>query len=156
MYIVRSCDIAQCLQLLAVFLRALLRESRGKAADPLVTEAVTALHSLLSDGSPVVLKAVCESLRICVPSLAVSSQPQLGQLKTDQGETTAFYHTLAVGLVQSLLTSARPSSYWLAKVELLRTLACLPLTALALSLPTVPRSLLYHCIFPLLGDTDHR
>lgn len=51
---------------------------------------------------------------------------------------------------------SRSSSYWLAKVELLRTLACLPLTALALSLPSLPHSLLSLCVFPLLGDTDHR
>ncbi|CAI7995434.1 Huntingtin [Geodia barretti] len=126
-------------KLLAVLLRALLRESRGEASSPLVSEAAAALHSVLTDSSPVVLKAVCESLRICLPSLAASSQPKL-----------------AVELVEPLLAAASSSSYWLAKVELLRTLACLPLTALALSLPSLPHSLLSLCVFPLLGDTDHR
>lgn len=62
----------------------------------------------------------------------------------------------AVDLVQQLLIVSRSSTYWLAKVELLRTLACLPLTALALSLPSFPHSLLSQCVFPLLGDSDHR
>lgn len=62
----------------------------------------------------------------------------------------------AVDLVQQLLTVSASSTYWLAKVELLRTLACLPLTALALSLPSLPHSLLSLCVFPLLGDSDHR
>lgn len=62
----------------------------------------------------------------------------------------------AVDLVQQLLVVSRSSTYWLAKVELLRTLACLPLTALALSLPSLPHSLLSLCVFPLLGDNDHR
>lgn len=62
----------------------------------------------------------------------------------------------AVSLVQQLLLASRSSAYWLAKVELLRTLACLPLTALALSLPSLPLSLLSSSVFPLLGDGDHR
>lgn len=62
----------------------------------------------------------------------------------------------AVDLVQQLLAVSSSSTYWLAKVELLRTLACLPLTALALSLPSLPHSLLSLCVFPLLGDSDHR
>ena len=66
------------------------------------------------------------------------------------------YLPSAVELVEPLLAAACSSSYWLAKVELLRTLACLPVTALALSLPSLPNSLLSLCVFPLLGDSDHR
>ena len=103
------------------------------------------------------LKAVCESLRICLPSLACSSHPQLGQaLPWSQTILICVLSSSAVGLVQPLLAAASSSSYWLAKVELLRTLACLPLTALALSLPSLPHSLLSVCVFPLLGDGDHR
>ena len=67
------------LQLLAVLLRAVLRESRSEASGAIVSEAAAALHALLNDSSPVVLKAVCESLRVCLPSLGTSSQPKLGQ-----------------------------------------------------------------------------
>ena len=67
-------------QLLAVLLRAVLREGNGEATSSVATSAAAALHELLCDGTPVVLKAVCESLRICLPALATSSNPQLGQL----------------------------------------------------------------------------
>ena len=66
-------------QLLAVLIRAVLRESSEEASASLISEAVIALRRLLADSSPVVLKAVCESLRICLPSLASSSQPHLGE-----------------------------------------------------------------------------
>ena len=142
-------------------MRAVLRDSSGEASWPLVSEAASSLHTLLSDDSPVVLKAVCESLRVCLPSLATSHHPQLGQWTGDLTQNCIMYSPSlsppsAVELVQSLLTAAATSSYWLAKVELLRTLACLPLTALALSLPSLPHSLLSLCVFPLLGDADHR
>ena len=139
-----------------MLLRALLRESRGEASSPLVSEAAAALHSVLTDSSPVVLKAVCESRRICLPSLAASSQPKLGEFATTDVLCVNLHLPSAVELVEPLLAAASSSSYWLAKVELLRTLACLPLTALALSLPSLPHSLLSLCVFPLLGDTDHR
>ena len=58
----------------------MLRESDGQVTImSLVSDAATYLHTLLNDESSVVLKAVCESLRVCLPSLATSSQPQLGQ-----------------------------------------------------------------------------
>lgn len=72
-------------------------------------------------------------------------------MELSQGATLS-----AVVLVEPLLAAASSSSYWLAKVELLRTLACLPVTALALSLPSLPHSLLSVCVFPLLEDGDHR
>ena len=73
---------------MAVLLRALLREYRGECAS-LVAEAALALQELLNDGTPVVLKAVCESLRICLPGLATSSRPQLGEQQFLNGEAVA-------------------------------------------------------------------
>lgn len=55
-----------------------------------------------------------------------------------------------------LLLPFRSSPYWLAKVELLRTVSCLPLTALAISQPQLPHTILTHVVFSLLGDQDHR
>ena len=147
-----------CPQLLAVVIKGLLRVHRGdcQAAGAVLSEACSALRSMLGDSTPVVLKAVCEALQLCLPSLATSSQPATGmQCGVAHGIVTPLPLLLAVAMVE-LLLPFRSSPYWLAKVELLRTVSCLPLTALSISQPQLPRTILTHVVFSLLGDQDHR
>jgi len=44
----------------------------------IVTDAVEKLGTMLQDNTPVVLKAVCESLQLCLPALTKSSRPDIG------------------------------------------------------------------------------
>lgn len=61
----------------------------------------------------------------------------------------------ALAILHALLP-LRASSYWLTKVELLQTLACLDFTSLALVDHKLPAVALNEIVFPLLADTDHR
>lgn len=47
-------------------------------------------------------------------------------------------------------------SYWLTKVELLQTLACLDYTILALFDKKISEVILKHVVFKLIGDNDYR
>ena len=55
-----------------------------------------------------------------------------------------------------MLLPFKNSSYWLTKVELLQTLACLDFTSLALGDSRLPSIVLKEAVMVLLGDPDHR
>ena len=73
-------DVLPPSQLLAVLIKSLLRVHHGDcgSAGPLLVEACSFLEAMLGDSTPVVLKAACEALQLCLPSLATSSQPLIG------------------------------------------------------------------------------
>lgn len=54
------------------------------------------------------------------------------------------------------LLPLRCSSYWLTKVELLQTLFCLDLTALAIVEEGLPETVLFGVVLVMLKDPDHR
>ena len=125
--------------LLAKLTAAELRTTSGKLSEcRWVSEACQLLGSILDSKVPVVLKAVCEALRVCLPSLLTCSQPRL-----------------AVSLLNKLLTLTS-HSYWLLKVELLQTLSVLDYTLLTVEEPAISSKVLEQVVFPMLGDSDHR
>lgn len=103
-----------------------------------VIEACQLLGAILDSEVPVVLKAVCEALRVCLPPLLACSHPKL-----------------ALVLLNKLLTLTN-HSYWLLKVELLQTLSVLDYTLLAVEEPAALSKVLDQVVFPMLGDSDHR
>ena len=106
--------------------------------EPLILKSCSLLGTIMGNDSPVILKAACEALRICLPLLLSSSQP-----------------SLAIDLLNILL-SLYGSSYWLLKVELLQTLAVIDYSILALLDPSIPLKVLNEVALSLLGDPDHR
>ena len=104
----------------------------------LVEQSCKLLSSIMDSEVPVILKAVCEALRICLPPLLSSSHASLG---------TDLLHQLM---------ALHKSSYWLLKVELLQTLAVLDYAYLSLLDNTLPSHVLNDVALPLLGDTNPR
>lgn len=47
-------------------------------SDPIVSIAYNYLFELIHDSTPVVLKSICEAMRLCLPMLLLSSQPARG------------------------------------------------------------------------------
>ena len=106
--------------------------------EPLILKSCNLLGAIMGSDSPVILKAACEALRVCLPLLLSSSQP-----------------SLAIDLLNILL-SLHSSSYWLLKVELLQTLAVVDYSILALMEPSIPLKVLNEVALSLLSDPDHR
>ncbi|KAL5499651.1 hypothetical protein EMCRGX_G011104 [Ephydatia muelleri] len=127
-------------KLAASLVSAELRRARGEvsACRPLIEEACELIGGMTRDDTPVVLKALCEALQVCLPTMTSSSSPKK-----------------AIALLRSVLPlSASP--YWLTKVELLQTLSPLEFTSLSAVDPALPRTVLHGIVLPLLSDSDHR
>jgi len=70
-------------------------------------------------------------------------------------ESSRSFTCPAVTILYQLLPLC-DSSYWLTKVELLQTLACLEFTSLAVTDNQLPHRVLKGIVFTLLADSDHR
>ena len=127
-------------KLMASLVSSELRAARGEASQcrPLIDEACDLIQGTARDDTPVVLKALCEALQVCLPVMTSSSSPKR-----------------AIALLRSVLPLSS-SPYWLTKVELLQTLSPVEYTSLAAADPTLPHIVLHGIVLPLLSDTDHR
>lgn len=69
------------LQLLATVIQSHLRFHRGNfmECDAIVSAAYDYLVEFVSDGTPIVLKSVCEAMRVCLPVVLLSTQPTRGK-----------------------------------------------------------------------------
>lgn len=74
------CSVYFYFQLLATIILSQLRFHHGNFNDchSVVSGAYECLLDFISDHTPIVLKSVCEALRICLPVLLVSTQPTKG------------------------------------------------------------------------------
>lgn len=117
-----------------------LRTVRGDMSKcrPLVEQAFNLIQDTTKDDAPVVLKALCEALQVCLPTVTSSSSPKR-----------------AIVLLRLVLPLSS-SPYWLTKVELLQTLSTLEFTSLSAVDPALPRTVLHEIVLPPLSDTDHR
>lgn len=105
---------------------------------PIVGMACKKISAILESDVPVVLKAACESLRVCLLPLLGSNCPQE-----------------AVCLLEKLITLTN-INYWLLKVELLQTLAVVDYAQLAVVNPSLLPIILKDVVIPFLSDNDHR
>ena len=105
---------------------------------PLVGVACQRLLRVFDSDVSIVLKAACESLRLCLPLLLSCTQPNEG-----------------IKLLRKLINVIEVN-YWLLKVELLQTLAVVDYAQLAVVEPSLLSVILEDIVFPLLSDSDHR
>lgn len=104
----------------------------------MIKQSCDLLEDIMGRDVAIIQKAVCESLRTCLPPLLSSSaQPLVSKLLHQ-------------------LMKLHTSSYWLLKVELLQTLAVLDYSCLAMIDAGLPSSILNDVVFSLIGDSDHR
>jgi hypothetical protein len=75
---------------------------------------------------------------------------------TLNGAHTSMHFLCAVIDVVRRLLPFGEISYWLTKVELLQTLACLDYTVVALFDSKIPGVIFHHVVLKLIGDSDHR
>ena len=123
-------------QLIATEVR--LNGGRFDLCRPIVGVACRKIADILGSESPVVLKAACESLRVCLLPLLGSSHPNK-----------------AIELLEKLITLT-DINYWLLKVELLQTLAVVDYAQLAVVKPSLLLKILEGVAIPLLSDSDYR
>lgn len=69
------------LQLLATVILSHLRFHHGNFAecDRVVSSAYDYLVEFIHDSAPIVLKSVCEAMKLCLPMLLMSTQPIKGK-----------------------------------------------------------------------------
>lgn len=105
---------------------------------PLIAIACEQIHEVLSSDVATILKAVCESLQLCLPLLLACTQPGRG-----------------VKLLRKVVKLI-DVNYWLLKVELLETLAVVDYAQLAVVESSLLHQILNEVVFPLVSDGDHR
>ena len=132
--------VSRMSQVLAQLIAAEIREKRGRfdQCRPIVNQACDKISGILSSESPVVLKAACESLRVCLLPLLGSTHPNK-----------------AIELLERLMKLI-DVNYWLLKVELLQTLAIINYAEVAIVKPSLLPKILEGVVIPLLSDTDYR
>ncbi|XP_019850343.1 PREDICTED: huntingtin-like isoform X2 [Amphimedon queenslandica] len=132
--------VSRMSQVLAQLIAAEIRENRGRfdQCRPIVNQACDKISAILSSESPVVLKAACESLRVCLLPLLGSTHPNK-----------------AIELLERLMKLVGVN-YWLLKVELLQTLAIINYAELAIVKPLLLPKILEGVVIPLLSDADYR
>ena len=132
--------VSRMSQVLAQLIGAELRDHRGRFDEcrPIVGQACEKILTILSSDSQVVLKAACESLRVCLLPLLSSTHPNK-----------------AIELLEKLMKLV-DVNYWLLKVELLQTLAIINYAKLAIVKPSLLPDILEGVVIPLLSDPDHR
>ena len=132
--------VSRMSQLLAQLVATEVRMKRGRfdLCRPLIGNACSKILTILSSEVPVVLKAACESLRVCLSPLLGSNRPQE-----------------AVELLEKLI-KLTDINYWLLKVELLQTLAVIDYAQLAVVKPSLLNIILQNVVIPFLSDNDYR